>query len=233
MRVTRSRQARPTSGRDPQTRRRRPIGTRPSPLVEPVETPPDDPKTHHARHRVSTSSTNERRTTPRHVAAAQSERDHLRWSSLSRPRETTPQRTTTNTQVTGSRQARPTSGARPAVGARGRSRRAGRPGRRVSGCAAAAGVSGRSAAPGRGERAWGPGEWVAPGEPETQNPQPVKRVRAVPRDYCGATGNRTPDLLLAKQALYQLSYGPEPDPHGMKIWWRCKAMKVLRGDTGI
>ncbi len=26
---------------------------------------------------------------------------------------------------------------------------------------------------------------------------------------CGATGNRTPDLLLAKQALYQLSYGPE------------------------
>jgi hypothetical protein len=25
---------------------------------------------------------------------------------------------------------------------------------------------------------------------------------------CGATGNRTPDLLLAKQALYQLSYGP-------------------------
>lgn len=29
-------------------------------------------------------------------------------------------------------------------------------------------------------------------------------------DYCGATGNRTPDLLLAKQALYQLSYGPEP-----------------------
>jgi hypothetical protein len=30
-------------------------------------------------------------------------------------------------------------------------------------------------------------------------------------DCCGATGNRTPDLLLAKQALYQLSYGPEPD----------------------
>ena len=27
--------------------------------------------------------------------------------------------------------------------------------------------------------------------------------------FCGATGNRTPDLLLAKQALYQLSYGPD------------------------
>src|SRR5262245_12867414 len=27
---------------------------------------------------------------------------------------------------------------------------------------------------------------------------------------CGDEGNRTPDLLLAKQALYQLSYIPEP-----------------------
>ena len=25
---------------------------------------------------------------------------------------------------------------------------------------------------------------------------------------CGARENRTPDILLAKQALYQLSYGP-------------------------
>ena len=28
-------------------------------------------------------------------------------------------------------------------------------------------------------------------------------------DLGGDTGNRTPDLLLAKQALYQLSYVPE------------------------
>ena len=29
---------------------------------------------------------------------------------------------------------------------------------------------------------------------------------------CGARENRTPDILLAKQALYQLSYGPEESP---------------------
>ena len=32
------------------------------------------------------------------------------------------------------------------------------------------------------------------------------------RNTSGAEGNRTPDLLLAKQALYQLSYGPERPP---------------------
>ena len=31
-------------------------------------------------------------------------------------------------------------------------------------------------------------------------------------DLGGDTGNRTPDLLLAKQALYQLSYVPEVHP---------------------
>jgi hypothetical protein len=30
--------------------------------------------------------------------------------------------------------------------------------------------------------------------------------------FGGAEGNRTPDLLLAKQALYQLSYGPSRLP---------------------
>src|SRR5690606_7713901 len=38
---------------------------------------------------------------------------------------------------------------------------------------------------------------------------------------CGAEGNRTPDLCLAKAALYQLSYGPETrarDPRGSQFW---------------
>ena len=30
---------------------------------------------------------------------------------------------------------------------------------------------------------------------------------------CGARGIRTPDILLAKQALYQLSYGPDKRAH--------------------
>ena len=59
--------------------------------------------------------------------------------------------------------------------------------------------------------------------PETENPQPVNRMRVGGVKCCGATGNRTPDLLLAKQALYQLSYGPEPVPQEVRIWWRCKA----------
>ncbi len=33
--------------------------------------------------------------------------------------------------------------------------------------------------------------------------------RKGPLTWGGDTGNRTPDLLLAKQALYQLSYVPE------------------------
>jgi len=38
---------------------------------------------------------------------------------------------------------------------------------------------------------------------------------------CGATGIRTPDLLLAKQALYQLSYRPATRKNaGCKIYWR-------------
>ena len=39
---------------------------------------------------------------------------------------------------------------------------------------------------------------------------PVRAERA--SDLSGDTGNRTPDLLLAKQALYQLSYVPEGCP---------------------
>ncbi len=41
---------------------------------------------------------------------------------------------------------------------------------------------------------------------ERKRPIPVEG-RAF--DLGGDTGNRTPDLLLAKQALYQLSYVPE------------------------
>ncbi len=41
---------------------------------------------------------------------------------------------------------------------------------------------------------------------QMKNARPGIRGRAF--FTCGATGNRTPDLLLAKQALYQLSYGP-------------------------
>ena len=41
-----------------------------------------------------------------------------------------------------------------------------------------------------------------------------------PRDGGGAEGNRTPDLLIANEALYQLSYSPIP---------RVAAAPVARG----
>ncbi len=37
--------------------------------------------------------------------------------------------------------------------------------------------------------------------------------------WCGEEGNRTPDLLLAKQALYQLSYSPDRFTNlGARAW---------------
>ena len=38
----------------------------------------------------------------------------------------------------------------------------------------------------------------------------AKPLFVSPASRCGEEGTRTPDLLLAKQALYQLSYSPEP-----------------------
>ncbi len=45
--------------------------------------------------------------------------------------------------------------------------------------------------------------------------------------YGGAKGGRTPDLLIANETLYQLSYGPTPD--AVKITWpfrNCKPRLV-------
>src|ERR1700761_9444778 len=40
--------------------------------------------------------------------------------------------------------------------------------------------------------------------------EPHRLTKPLFRAGCGEEGTRTPDLLLAKQALYQLSYSPEP-----------------------
>lgn len=53
-------------------------------------------------------------------------------------------------------------------------------------------------------------EQLVPIRPRQKKTPPVRTGWGSEANYCGATGNRTPDLLLAKQALYQLSYGPEP-----------------------
>ncbi len=51
--------------------------------------------------------------------------------------------------------------------------------------------------------------WRAPGGREAARAEDGEHVRTRRRARCGGTGNRTPDLLLAKQALYQLSYDPD------------------------
>ena len=53
-------------------------------------------------------------------------------------------------------------------------------------------------------------EQLTPTRPGQKKTPTVRKGWGSDANYCGATGNRTPDLLLAKQALYQLSYGPEP-----------------------
>ena|GEM_PF-4261620 len=49
---------------------------------------------------------------------------------------------------------------------------------------------------------------------------------------CGDEGNRTPDLLLAKQALYQLSYIPDRVPFACfacaRTWIRTKDLSFIR-----
>jgi hypothetical protein len=46
---------------------------------------------------------------------------------------------------------------------------------------------------------------------------------------CGEEGNRTPDLLLAKQALYQLSYSPEPfRQQCARTWIRTRDLSFIR-----
>ena len=58
---------------------------------------------------------------------------------------------------------------------------------------------------------------------------------------CGEEGNRTPDLLLAKQALYQLSYFPDSESilsllvraqlcsaQGARTWIRTKDLSFIR-----
>ncbi|MEY3618828.1 MAG: hypothetical protein RL726_1526 [Actinomycetota bacterium] len=44
-------------------------------------------------------------------------------------------------------------------------------------------------------------------------------LRPQPVTLGGDDGNRTHDLLLAKQALYQLSYVPFSDPEGYLVLW--------------
>lgn len=51
--------------------------------------------------------------------------------------------------------------------------------------------------------------------------------------FCGDEGNRTPDLLLAKQALYQLSYIPDRVPSAVcfacaRTWIRTKDLSFIR-----
>ena len=46
-----------------------------------------------------------------------------------------------------------------------------------------------------------------PAEPKLRSSSGCKSIRT-PREFGGARRNRTDDLLLAKQALSQLSYGP-------------------------
>ena len=41
-----------------------------------------------------------------------------------------------------------------------------------------------------------------------ESPSPQMHLNGYTAMRCGARGIRTPDILLAKQALYQLSYGP-------------------------
>ena len=45
-----------------------------------------------------------------------------------------------------------------------------------------------------------------------------------PSPWCGEEGTRTPDLLLAKQALYQLSYSPDRVPPT-----RCACLDLNQG----
>ena len=47
------------------------------------------------------------------------------------------------------------------------------------------------------------------GLPEGRSSLPPIVIVNDPTSGCGARGIRTPDILLAKQALYQLSYGPD------------------------
>jgi hypothetical protein len=44
---------------------------------------------------------------------------------------------------------------------------------------------------------------------------------------CGAEETRTPDFLLAKEALYQLSYGPRFDACG-RFWTRTRDLCLIR-----
>ena len=46
--------------------------------------------------------------------------------------------------------------------------------------------------------------------PKEKAPANVRRGLLLPLETGGAEGIRTPDLLLAKEALFQLSYGPSP-----------------------
>ena len=54
-----------------------------------------------------------------------------------------------------------------------------------------------------------PGRLASRGSPVCRrDPQVVTPLKG-PASGSGARGSRTPDILLAKQALYQLSYGPD------------------------
>ena len=62
---------------------------------------------------------------------------------------------------------------------------------------------------------------------------------AICNALCGAEETRTPDFLLAKEALYQLSYGPEAAPsvalrepsspcRGGRFWTRTRDLCLIR-----
>jgi hypothetical protein len=52
-------------------------------------------------------------------------------------------------------------------------------------------------------------------------------MRAAHVESGGAEETRTPDFLLAKEALYQLSYGPQLAPGG-RFWTRTRDLCLIR-----
>src|SRR5690606_27525680 len=51
---------------------------------------------------------------------------------------------------------------------------------------------------------------------------PVSKLKAAQGQVGGAEGNQTPDLFIANEALYQLSYCPGSQPKGRRFWERTR-----------